>query len=151
MKRTILITALFVASQPLLVSAGVLVRWVIDCGDGACAGTVRANSPFDSPRDMLLTALAAALPYLLVMFVAVVAWLLAGQMLTQPAAEPVPALSAIRAVDRPATRGSFPTVGANRTLDHLGALLNRKSRQSKAYGAVDPELPMRPSEWEAKL
>ena len=32
MKRTILITALFVASQPLLVSAGVLVRWVIDCG-----------------------------------------------------------------------------------------------------------------------
>jgi hypothetical protein len=150
-KRIILTAFLFVASQPLLIGTVVFVRWLIDCGGGACAGTVRTNSPFGSPRDVLLTALAAAVPYLLVVFVAAVAWLLAGRTLTQPAAEPVPASSAIQAVDRPATRSSFPTVGASRTLDQLGALLNGKSRQSKAYGAADAGLAMRQSEWEAKL
>jgi hypothetical protein len=150
-KRTILIAFLFVVSQPLLIGAGVLVRWLIDCGGGACAGTVRAASPFDSPRDVLLTGLAAAAPYLLVVFVAAVAWLLAGRTLAQPAAEPVPASSSIQPIDRPATSGSFPTVGAGRTLDQLGALLNGKSRQNKAYGAEDARVAMRQREWEARL
>jgi hypothetical protein len=150
-KRTILIAFLFVASQPLLIGVGVLAKWAIECGGGACAGTIRATSPFGSPRDVLLTGLAAALPYLLVVFVAAVAWLLAGRTLTQPAPEPVPASSAIQAVDRPATSGSFSAVGAGRTLDYLGALLNGTSRQSKAYRAEDARVTMRQREWEAEL
>jgi hypothetical protein len=150
-KRTILIVFLLVVSQPLLIGTGVLARWLIDCGSDACAGTVRATSPFGSPRDALLTALAAALPYLLVVFVAAVAWLLAGRTLTQPADAPVPASSAIQAVDRPATRGSFPTVGAGRMLDHLGALLIGKLKQSKAYRAEDARVTIRQREWEARL
>ena len=151
MKRTILIAFLLVVSQPLLIGVGVLAKWAIECGGGACAGTVRANSPFGAPRDVLLTGLAAALPYLLVVFVAAVAWLLVGRTLTQPAPEPVPASSAIQAIHRPATSGSFFTVGTGRTLDHLGAPLNGKSRQSKAYWVEDARATMRQSEWEAKL
>ena len=44
MKRTILIF-LLVVSQPLLMGVGVLTKWAIECGSGACVGTVRANSP----------------------------------------------------------------------------------------------------------
>ena len=143
MKRTILIAFLFVVSQPLLIGVAVLAKWAIECGGGACTGTVRATSPFGAPRDVLLTALAVALPYLLVVFVAAVAWLLTGRTLTQPAAEPVPASSAIQLVDRPAIRGSIPTVRAGRTLDHLGAPLNGKSRQSEAYGAEGARATMR--------
>jgi hypothetical protein len=149
-KRIILTAFLFIASQPLLIGAGVLAKWAIECGGGACVGTVRATSPFGMPRDVLLTGLAVVMPYLLVVFVAAVAWLLAGRTLTQPAAEPVPASSAIRAVDRPASRGSFPNVGASQTLEHPGALLNGKSRQSKAYGE-GARATMRQRAWEAKL
>ena len=78
MKRTILIAALLVASQLLLLGAAVTAKWVVECRGGACAGSVRANFPFDSPRDLLLTALAVAAPYLLAMLVTV-AWLLIGR------------------------------------------------------------------------
>jgi hypothetical protein len=78
-KRTFLIAALLVASQLLWLGTAVYAKWVVDCGGGACAGTVRANSPFDSPRDLLLTALAVAAPYLLAMVVVAVAWLLIGR------------------------------------------------------------------------
>jgi hypothetical protein len=77
-KRAILIVVLLVASQPLLVGVGVMAKWIIECSGGACAGTVRANAPFDSPRDLLLTALALTAPYLLAMLFAV-AWLLIGR------------------------------------------------------------------------
>ena len=40
---------------------------------------MRANSPFESPRDHLLTALAVAAPYLLALLVMAVAWLLIGR------------------------------------------------------------------------
>jgi hypothetical protein len=148
-KRTILILFLLVVSQPLLIGAGVLARWLIDCGSGACAGTVRAYSPFGSPRDVLLTALAAAAPYLLAVLVAAVTWLLAGRTLSQPAAGPVAASSLVQAVDRPAIGNSFPSVGNGRRLDHLVALLNGKSKQSKAYGAANAGLTMPQSELEA--
>jgi hypothetical protein len=74
-----------VVSQLLLIGTGVLARWLIDCGSDACAGTARAYSPFGSPRDVLLTARAAALPYLLAVFAAAVAWLLAGRAVARPA------------------------------------------------------------------
>ena len=151
MKRTILIAFLFIASQPLLIGAGVLAKWAIECGGGACAGTVRATSPFSAPRDVLLTGLAVALPYLLVVFVAAVAWLLAGRTLMQPAVETVPPSSAIQAIDRPATRGAVPAVGAGRMLDHLGALLIRTSRQSEAYEVEGARATMRQRQWEVKL
>ena len=149
MKRTILIAFLFIASQPLLIGAGVLAKWAIECGGGACAGTVRATSPFSAPRDVLLTGLAVALPYLLVVFVAAVAWLLAGRTLMQPAVETVPPSSAIQAIDRPATRGAVSAVGAGRMLDHLGALLIRTSRQSEAYEVEGARATMRQRQWEA--
>ena len=150
-KRTILIAFLFVVLQPLLTGAGILAKWALECGGGACAGTVRATSPFGAPRDVLLTALAVAMPYLLVVFIAAVAWLLAGRTLTQPAVETVPTSSAIQAVDRPATRSSVPTVGAGQTLDHPGALPNGKSRQSKAYGVEGARATMRQGGLEANL
>ena len=93
MKRAILITSLLVASQPLLIGAGVLTRWAIECGGDTCAGTVRANSPFGPPRDLLLTALAVSAPFLLAVLVAAVTWLLVGRTAAQPAAEPFPAAS----------------------------------------------------------
>ena len=105
MKRTILIACLLVAAQPLLLGAGVLARWAVDCG-GACAGTVRAISPFGSPRDALLTALAAAAPYLLAVLVAAVTWLLAGRAAAQPAAEPLPAPPDPQAGDRERAGGA---------------------------------------------
>ena len=79
MKRPGLIAALLITAQPLLLGAAVYAKWVIECGSGACAGTVRANSPFDSPRDLLLTALAVAAPYLLTTLVVAVAWPLIGR------------------------------------------------------------------------
>jgi hypothetical protein len=97
MKRTVLIAALLVASQQLLLGAAVYAKWVIDCGGGACAGTVRANSPFGPPRDALLTALAIAAPYLLIVLVAAVTWLLTSRTASQPAAESFSASSARQA------------------------------------------------------
>ncbi len=73
------------ASQPLLIVTGLLVKWAMACG-GACAAT-----PFGSPRDIILTALAAAAPYLLALLVAAVTWLLASQRDAQPVVEPSPA------------------------------------------------------------
>lgn len=151
MKRTLLIAFLFVVSQPLLTGVGVLARWVIECGGGDCAGTVRATSPFGAPRDVLLTALAVAMPYLLVVFGATVAWLLAGRTLTQPAVKSVPVSYAIQAVDRPATRGSVAIVGAGQTLNHPGALRNGTSRHSKAYRPGGARARMRQRAWEARL
>jgi hypothetical protein len=99
MKRTILMAFLLVASQPLLLGAGVLARWGIECGGGACAGTAYATSPFGPPRDVLLTALAVVAPYLLAVLVAGVTWLLTSRTAAQPAAEPFPASSALQAVN----------------------------------------------------
>jgi hypothetical protein len=75
--RVFLTVCLLVASQPLLIGAGVLTKWAIKCAGEACAGTVRAIAPFGSPRDALLTALAATAPYLLAALVATITWLLA--------------------------------------------------------------------------
>ena len=96
MKRAILIVSLLVASQPLLIGAGVLAKWTVECGGGACAGTVHAASPFGTPRDVILTALAAAAPYLLVVLVAAGTWLLAGRGAAQSAGSPFPARPAHR-------------------------------------------------------
>ena len=87
MKRAIVIASLLVASQPLLIGVGILTKWVIECGGGACAGTVYAASPFGHPRDALLTALAVAAPNLLAALVAAVMWLLVDHTATQPAAD----------------------------------------------------------------
>ena len=97
MKRTVLIAALLVASQQLLLGAAVYAKWVIDCGGGACAGTVRADSPFGPSRDALLTALAIAAPYLLIVLVAAMTWLLTSRTASQLAAEPFSASSARQA------------------------------------------------------
>ena len=100
MKRAILMIVLLVALQPLLLGGGVLATWVIECSGGVCAGTVRASSPFGPPRDVLLTGLTAAAPYLLAVLIAAVAWLFATGTAAQPAAEPLPGSSAEPAVDR---------------------------------------------------
>jgi hypothetical protein len=145
MKRPILIAFLLAASQPLLVGGGILTKWTIECAGGACAGTVRASSPFGPPRDMLLTVLAVTAPYLLAVLVTAVMWLLTtltSQAATQPVAELSPASSARLAVDHAlaggtrerqglqriaaafpyaATNGSVPTAGASRPLAQLGA------------------------------
>ena len=97
MKRTVLIAALLVALQQLLLGAAIYAKWVIDCGGGACAGTVRADSPFGPPRDALLTALAIAAPYLLIMLIAAATWLLTSRTASQPAAESFSASSARQA------------------------------------------------------
>ena len=149
MKRTIFIAFVLVVSQPLLVGAGVLVKWVIECGDGACASTVRANSPFGSPQDMLLTMLAVAAPYLLAVLVAAVTWLLTSRTAAQPA-EPFPASSPGLAVDHSlagetregqgrrriaaafpsaTTNGSGPAARASRPLAHLRAQHAGSSRK----------------------
>jgi hypothetical protein len=83
-KRAIVIASLLLASQPLLVGVGVLTKWVVECGGGACAGTVYAASPFGPPRDALLTAVAVAAPYLLAVLVAAVMWLLVDQTAAEP-------------------------------------------------------------------
>jgi hypothetical protein len=140
-KRAILIVVLLVASQPLLVGASVVVKWVVECSGGACASTVRANSPFGSPRDMLLTMLAVAVPYLLAELVAAVTWLLTSRTAAQPA-EPFPASSPGLAFDHSlaggtrerqgrrriaaafpsvATNDSVPAARASRPLAHLRA------------------------------
>jgi hypothetical protein len=152
MKRPILIAFLLAASQPLLVGGGILTKWTIECAGGACAGTVRASSPFGPPRDMLLTVLAVTAPYLLAVLVAAVMWLLTtltSQAATQPVAELSPASSARLAVDHAlaggtrerqgrqriaaapssATSGSFPTAGPSRPLAHLGAQHAGSSRK----------------------
>ena len=152
MKRTILIAILLVAVQPLLVGASILTKWAIECAGGACAGTVRASSPFGPPRDMLLTVLAVAAPYLLAVLIAAVMWLLTtltSRAATQPVAELLPASSARLAVDHAlaggtrerqgrqriaaapssATSGSFPTAGPSRPLAHLGAQHAGSSRK----------------------
>ncbi|MGH2615507.1 MAG: hypothetical protein ACRDJC_09735 [Thermomicrobiales bacterium] len=89
--RVFLTVGLLVASHLLLLGALVLGRWVIDCGGGACAGTVRAASPFTPPRDVILTALAIAAPYLLAALVVAVTWFVTGRAAARPAATPVPA------------------------------------------------------------
>jgi hypothetical protein len=152
MKRPILIAFLLAASQPLLVGGGILTKWTIECAGGACAGTVRASSPFGPPRDMLLTVLAVTAPYLLAVLVTAVMWLLTtltSQAATQPVAELSPASSARLAVDHAlaggtrerqgrqriaaapssATNGSVPTAGASRPLAQLGAQHAGSSRK----------------------
>jgi len=149
---------LLVVSQPLLIGVGVLAKWAIECGGGTCAGTVWATSPFGAPRDVLLTALAVALPYLLVVFVAAVAWLLTGRTAAQPA-EPFPASSLGLTVDHslaggtregqgrrriaaafaPAINGSVPTAGASPPLAHLRAQHAGSSRKQRLTWAIKAE------------
>jgi hypothetical protein len=114
MKRTIFIAFVLVVSQPLLVGAGVLTKWVIECGDGACAGTLYATSPFGPPRDALLTALTVAAPYLLAVLVAAVTWLLTSRTVAQPVTEPFPASPAPQAVGRPLAGGAREWQGRRR-------------------------------------
>jgi hypothetical protein len=54
-KRTIPITFLLVAWQPLLVGSGILTKRTIKCAGGAYASTVHASSLFGPPWDMPLT------------------------------------------------------------------------------------------------
>jgi len=148
-KRAILIVVLFVTSQLLLLGAAVYAKWVVECKGGACAGTVRANSPFGPPGDALLTALAIAAPYLLAVLVAAVTWLLTSRTAAQPT-EPFPASSPGLAVDHSlaggtrerqgrrrnaaafpsaATNGSVPAARASRPLAHLRAQQAGSSRK----------------------
>jgi hypothetical protein len=88
--RVFLTVGLLVTSQLLLLGGIVLARWVVECGGGACAGTVRAASLLSSPRDVILTALVVAAPYLLAALVAAVTWLVTDFRVSQPATAPVP-------------------------------------------------------------
>jgi len=90
-------TFLLVASQPLLVGSGILTKRTIECAGGACAGTVRASSPFGPPRDMLLTVQAVTAHYLLIVLVAAVTWLLTSRTASQSDAEPFSASSVLQA------------------------------------------------------
>ena len=85
--RVFLTICLLVASQPLLIGIGVLTKWAPACGGGACTGTVEATF---SPRDALLTALAAAAPYLLAVLVAAVTMPLTSRGPAHAAAAPEP-------------------------------------------------------------
>jgi hypothetical protein len=82
---------LLIAVEPLLIGAGVLAKWVIECGGGACVGTVRADSPLGTPRDLLLTAFVAAAPYLLGTAVVAGTWLLTGREARRSVGRPFPA------------------------------------------------------------
>jgi hypothetical protein len=162
-KRTILIAFLLVVSQLLLIGTGVLARWLIDCGSDACAGTARAYSPFGSPRDVLLTALAAALPYLLAVFAAAVAWLLAGRAVARPAAEPFAASSTVQAIDRTGAGGTrewrglrqiaaaVPRSTSKGVFPTAGAEVNGMPSRFEAFRAERTGVAMHWSECEAKL
>jgi hypothetical protein len=116
-----------------------------------------------SPRDVLLTALAAALPYLMVVFAAAVAWLLTGRAAARPAAEPDAASSAVQAIDRTGSVGTREWRGLRRIAAALprstskgvfptaGAGVNGMSRRFEAFRAERVGVTMRQREWQAKL
>lgn len=89
--RVFLTAFLLIAVEPLLIGAGVLAKWAVECGGGACAGSVYAASPFGTPRDLILTAFVAAAPYLVAVLVAAGAWLLTGRTARRSAVRPFPA------------------------------------------------------------
>jgi pimeloyl-ACP methyl ester carboxylesterase len=118
---------------------------------------------FGSPRDVLLTALAAALPYLMVVFATAVAWLLTGRAAARPAAEPDAASSAVQTIDRTGSVGTREWRGLRRIAAALprstskgviptaGAGVNGMSRRFEAFRAERVGVTMRQREWQAKL
>ena len=81
--RVLLAISLLAASQPLLVGIGVLIKEATACG-AICVSAAHLGDLLGSPRDVLLTALAVAAPYLLAGLVTAVTWLLAGRTEMQP-------------------------------------------------------------------
>ena len=139
MKRTILIFALLVASQPLLMGVGVLTKWAIECGGGACVGTARAASPSVATRhaaDPLAARHRICWPCSSRRDVAA-----SRPDVTQSAPKPVPASPLCWLSTAPCRRDSNPTAEiANRLRSLIEVLGQTEIEENRAYGAADPEV-----------